>query len=118
MKLRKLIGQITVGMILPITVLVAEGSVFANEVKVKTSNVEALTSKDGSIYLNSGGTVVQVPSRSNYRTWYPWRYWHLPWGSNRNVRSHCRYSSDQVTSQVNHSGSSIIQSSINRSSCN
>lgn len=103
--------------ILPI-IMTAEGSVFANEVKVKTPNVEAFTNRDGSIYLNSNGTIVQVPSRSSYRSWHPFRHGRLPWQSNRNVRSNCRYSSYQATSHVAQSSSSIIQSSVSHNTCN
>jgi hypothetical protein len=118
MKPRNLMGLMAVGIVLPITVIAAESSVFANEVKVKTPNVEAMTSRDGSIYLNSGGTVVQVPSRSSYRAWYPFRYWRLPWQSKTNLRSNCRYSSSQTTSHVTQSSSSIVQSSVSRNTCN
>lgn len=111
-------GLMALGIVLPITVFAAEGLVFASEVKVKTPNVEAVTSRDGSIYLNSGGTIVQVPNRSSYRSWHPFRHWRLPWQSNRNVRSNCRYSSYQATSHVTQSSSSIIQSSVSHNTCN
>lgn len=118
MKPRKLMGLMAVSIILPITAMTAESSVLANEVKVKTPNVEAFTNRDGSIYLNSNGTIVQVPSRSSYRSWHPFRHWRLPWQSNRNVRSNCRYSSYQATSHVTQTSSSIIQSSVSHNTCN
>jgi hypothetical protein len=118
MKPRNLMGLMVVGIILPMTVITAESSVLASEVKVKTPNVEAVTSRDGSIYLNSNGTIVQVPSRSSYRSWHPFRYWRLPWQNNNNVRSNCRHSSYQATSHVTPSSSSIVQSSISHNTCN
>lgn len=114
----KLMGVMAIGIILPATAITVENAVFANEVKVKTPNVEALTNQDGSIYVNSSGTVVQVPSRSAYRSWYPLRYWRLPWQNKNSVRSNCRHSSYQATSHVTQSGSSIVQSSVSHNSCN
>ena len=108
----------TIGIVLPSTVIATNDAVWAGEVKVNTPNIEAITRSDGSVYLNSGGTTVQVPSRRRY--WTPWRSWRLPWQSYSSTRSspNCRHSSYQSTSHVTASGSKITQSSVSSNLCN
>lgn len=119
MKPTKLMGLVTIGIMLPSTLTASAVSVKASEVQVKTANVEATTRSDGSVYVNSGGTSVKVPSRRSYRYWSPWRSWRFPWQSYRSVRSNCRQSSYQSTSHVTRSSNKIIQRSVSSSnSCN
>lgn len=117
MKLTKLIGFVAVGMVIPGTILATSNSVLAGEVRITTPNVETVTRSDGSVYVNSGGTIVQTPSRSRSNYWTPWRYWRLPWQKYSHNRPTCRQTSYQATSQVTPSSSSIVQSSISSNSC-
>ena len=118
MKLTKIIGFVAVGVVLPNTIIATNNSALAGEVKVSTPNVEAVTRSDGSVYINTGGTTVQVPSRR--KAWTSWRYWRLPWQQDNYTRdsSSCRHSSYQSTSQVTPSSSKIVQSSISSNNCN
>lgn len=118
MKLTKLIGFVAVGIVVPNTIITTNDSAWAGDARVRTSNVEAVTRSDGSVYVNSGGTTVQVPSRRRY--WTPWRYWRLPWQNNvSNKHSYkCRHSSHQSTSRITSSGSQIVQSSVSTNICN
>ena len=115
MKLTKLISFVAVGVVIPSTLTVTN-SALAGEVQIRTPNVEAVTRSDGSVYVNSGGTKVQVPSR---RYWIPWDYWRLPWQNNVSNRhtSKCNQTSYQSTSRVTASSSQIVQSSISRNTC-
>ena len=117
MKLTKLISFVAVGVVIPSTITVTNSSALAGEVQIRTPNVEAVTRDDGSVYVNSGGTTVQVPSRRRY--WIPWDYWHLPWQNNVSNRhtSKCNQTSYQSTSRVTASSSQIVQSSISRNTC-
>lgn len=118
MKKKQLMGLLAMGIVIPSTAIASCNSAIASELKVKTPNVEAISRRDGSVYINSGGTTVQVPSRRTYRYWTPWRSWRLPWQSNYNsIRSNCRHSSYQSTSRVTESSSQIIQSSISSNTC-
>lgn len=112
----KLIGFMAIGIVLPSTVIATNDAVWAREVKISTPNVEAITRSDGSVYLNSGGTTLQVPSRRRY--WTPWRSWRLPWQNYSNTSPNCHHSSYQSTSHVTASGNKIVQSSISSNSCN
>ena len=116
MKLTKLIGFVAIGVVIPSTVVATNSSALAGDTRIKTSNVEAVTKSDGSVYVNTGGTTVRVPSR---RYWTPWRYWRLPWQSNFSDRSssNCRQTSHQSTSRINAFGSQIVQSSISSNTC-
>ena len=120
MKLTKLIGFVTVSVVIPSTIIVASSSALAGDVQIRTPNLEAVTDRDGSVYINTGKTSVRVPSRR--RDWTPWRYWRLPWQGSNNVReryiSKCRHTSYQSTSHVNASSSQIVQSSISSNTCN
>lgn len=116
MKLTKLIGFVAMGVVIPSTVVATNDSVLAGEIKINTPNVEAVTRSDGSVYINSGDTKVQVPSRR--RSWTPWRSWRLPWQNYSSTRSNCRHSSYQSTSQVTSSSSRIVQSSVTSKTCN
>lgn len=112
MKPKKLMGLMAVSMIFPVAIITAEQAVFANGISVKTPRVEALTRKDGSIYVKSGNTNIQLPSRSTYR------YRYLPWQNKTTVYSNCRHSFHQTTSHTTRSNSSIIQSTVTSNSCN
>lgn len=114
MKLTNLIGFVAVGVVIPSTIVATNNSALA-DVKVSTPNVEAVTRNDGSIYVNSGGTTVRVPSRRRY--WTPWRYWRMPWQNYTRSNSSCRHSSYQTTTRVNSSGTQTIQSNISSNSC-
>ena len=118
MKLNKLIELMAVGIILPTTAIAnMPKSVTAHEVKVSTPNIQAITRSDGSTYVNSGGTVVDVPSRRSYRSWNPFRYWSLPWRSYKSNRhTNCRQSSYQSTKTT--ASGRVVQSSSSRHSCN
>ncbi|MDJ0568445.1 MAG: hypothetical protein QNJ53_05305 [Pleurocapsa sp. MO_192.B19] len=118
MKPTKLMGLVAVGIVLPSTAIAFCSSAIASEVKVKTTNVEAVTRSDGSVYVNSGGNTIKVPSRRSYRSWNPFRYWRLPWQSYSSNRSNCRHSSYQSTSHVTESNSKIVQSSVSSHTCN
>ena len=114
MKLTKLIGFVTVGVVIPSTITVASSSAWAGDVQIRTPNIEAVTKNDGSVYINSGKTTVRVPSRPRY--WTPWRYWRLPWHNSNNVSerytSNCRHTSYQSTSRVTDSSSQIVHRAI------
>ncbi|WP_019505997.1 hypothetical protein [Pleurocapsa sp. PCC 7319] len=119
MKPTKLMGLVAIGMMLPSTLIASSISVNASTVQVKTSNLEATTHSDGSVYVNSGGTSVKVPSRRSYRYWSPWRSWRFPWQSYRSVPSNCHQSSYQSTSHVTRSSNRIVQHSVSSShKCN
>ncbi|MCC0177505.1 hypothetical protein I4641_11000 [Waterburya agarophytonicola K14] len=115
MKLTNLIGFVAIGVVIPSTILAGNNSALA-DVKVSTPNVEAITRSDGSVYVNSGGTTVQVPSHRRY--WTPWRYWRLPWQNLKSERSNCRQTSYQATTRITPSSSKIIQSSVASNGCN
>ena len=118
MKLTKLIGFVTVSVVIPSTITVTNSSALAGDVQIRTPNIEAVTKSDGSVYINSGKTTVRVPSR---RYWTPWRYWRLPWHNSNSVSdrytSECRHTSYQSTSHVTDSSSQIVQSSISNNIC-
>lgn len=115
----KLMGLVAIGIVLPSTVVATNNSALATEIKIKTDNIEAVTKSDGSTYINTGDTTVQVPRR---RSWTPWRYWRFPWQNYSNhstsLRSNCRHSSNQSTERIRGSGSTIVQSSFSSSTCN
>lgn len=116
----KLMGLVAIGIVLPSTVVTTNSSTLATEIKIKTGNVETVTRSDGSIYLNSGGNIIQVPSDRHSRN--PWRYWRFPWqnysSSNNSIRSNCRQSSYRSTNRVSDSSSTIVQSSFSSNICN
>lgn len=117
MKPNKLIELMVVGIVLPTTAIASiPNSASAHEIKVDTGKVEAITRRDGSTYVNSGGTIVEVPRRRSYRSWNPFRYWNFPWQSYKSSnRTGCRQSSYQATSTT--SSGRVIQSSSSRHSC-
>ena len=118
MKLRKLIGFVAIGVVIPSTIVATNSSALAGETRITTPNIEAVTRSDGSVYVNSGGTTVEVPSRRRY--WTPWRYLRLPWQSNTSDRhsSNCRHTSHQSTSRITATSSQVVQSSISSNTCN
>ena len=104
MKLSKLtILLATLAFLLP---TVAIGS----DIDVKTNNVRASTHPDGSVYVQTGNTSVQLPRRRPSVRWYPWRFWRLPWSRN------CQNSVYQKTTQTTHSGGRVVSSSTSTSS--
>ena len=109
-------GLVAAGLILPSTAVAFGNSALA-EVKVKTNNVEAITRSDGSIYVDTGGTTLNVPQRDPRRYWNPFRYWSFPWQSldNRSSDRQCRQSSYQSTHQTTQSGT--VQHSSYSHSC-
>lgn len=119
MKLANLIGFVAIGIFIPGSILTNSDAVLAREVRVNTPNVEAVTRSDGSVYLNSGDTTVQVPSRDRDRSryWIPWRYWRLPWQQHSDNRPSCYQSSYQATTQTTSSGSSFVTSRVSNYSC-
>lgn len=120
MKPTKLMGLVAAGIVMPSTAIAYGSSVLAGEVQIKTANVEAVTRSDGSVYVNSGGNRINVPSRRSYRYGFPFRYWRFPWRnySRNSDRSNCRHSSYQSTSHVTQSNSKIVQSSVSSHTCN
>ena len=118
MKPNKLMGVMAVGLILPSTAIALGDSVLANEIRVKTPNVGAISRNDGSIYVNTGGTTLNVPRRNSRRSWNPFRYWRLPWQSLSHDQEICRHSSYQSTQQTTQSGSRIVQQSSYSNNCN
>ncbi|MEM8673337.1 MAG: hypothetical protein AAGF83_05620 [Cyanobacteria bacterium P01_G01_bin.67] len=118
MKSNQLIGLMAVGIILPSAVIASSKGVIANEVRVKTNNIEAVTRRDGSIYINSGGNTVSVPRRRSYRSWNPFHNWNFPWHSFSSNRSGCRHSSYQSTQQTTRSRSRVIHNSSSSHICN
>ena len=75
----------------------------AENIKVRTNNVQVTTNSNGEIQVDTGKTAVSVPSR--HRNWYPWRYWRTPWQSN------CRHSAQQTTQMSNSDGKVVSHSS-------
>lgn len=84
----------------------------ANGVSVQTGNVRVSTERDGSAYVRTGNTSVQVsPHRSSQR-WYSWQNWQFPWSRN------CQNKAYQRTTQTTQSGGRVIHSSTSTSSHN
>jgi hypothetical protein len=98
------LSLITLSIIVPTTAI-------ANEVRVRTNNIQATTQSNGSIYVNTGKTSISIPARRNY-TWNSWRYWLPSWQSNN-----CYQSSYQQTTQVSNSGNQIVRHSSTSSYC-
>lgn len=117
MKPNKLIGLVAVGLILPSTAISFSDSVLANEVRVKTPNVEAVTRSDGSIYVDTGDTTLNVPRRHSSRYWNPFRYWNFPWQRVTSDRKTCRHTTYQSTKQTTHSGNHTVQHSSYSNDC-
>ena len=118
MKPNTLIGLMAVGIIVPSTAITSTQGVLAKEVRVKTANIEAVSRRDGTVYINTGGNTVSVPRRRSYRYWNPWRNWNFPWQRYSNYNSGCRQSSYQSTRQTTRSGSRVIHSSNSSHTCN
>ena len=134
MKPNKLMGLVAAGLILPSTAIASSNSVLA-EVKVKTNNVEAVTRSDGSVYVDTGETTINVPRRNTPRYWNPFRYWNFPWHLNSSdsrasdyaprlpsnggtLRDRqCHQSSYQSTQQTTQSGHTVQHSSYSQG-CN
>ncbi len=137
MKLTNLVGLFALIVLIPTTAI-------AGEIKVKTGNVEAATYSDGSVYVKTGRTTAQVPRYYSSQFWNPFRYWRLPWQSQRLLRrksgatprrfppqgnahqdttepaltvGKCRNSSYQRTTQVTRTGSRVVQSNVSTHSC-
>ncbi len=79
-------------------------------IDVQTGNVRASTNQDGSVYVRTGSTSVQVPPRPTYNRWSFWRFWQQPW--NRS----CRNEVYQKTTQTTRSGGRVVHSSTSTSS--
>ena len=96
------LSVITLSILLP-NVAIAGG------VRVSTDKIEAATHSNGSVYVNTDKTSVNVPVR---RTWYPWHSWRTPW-SNR-----CRQGSYQkTTTQTTRGNHSVTRQSSTTSYC-
>jgi hypothetical protein len=102
MKLKNLVGLLALTILIPTIAI-------AGETKIKTGNVEVSSDRHGRVYVNTGTTTAQLPSRHSYR-WNPLRYWRLPW------QNDCRHSY-QKTTQVTQTGSRVVQSSVATQSC-
>lgn len=115
MKPYKILGLIAASLILPSMAIASSNSVLANEVRVKTANLEAVTRQDGSVYIDTGKINVSVPQSRVRHHWNPWRYWN-PWQSQNRDRTsnrlsgNCHYSY-QSTKQTTHLGNKTLQSS-------
>jgi hypothetical protein len=94
--------------------IIVPTSAIANNVQVRTNNIQATTQSNGSIYVNTGKTAISIPARNTHNNsiWYPWRYWRTPWQSNN-----CRQSSYQQTTEVSNSGSQVVRHSSTSSYC-
>jgi hypothetical protein len=105
-------GKVTLSLI-ALSIIVPTTAI-ADNVRVRTNNIQATTQNNGSIYVNTGKTSISIPARNthNDRVWYPWRYWRIPWQSNN-----CYQSSYQSTTQVSNSGSQVVRHSSNSSYC-
>lgn len=85
----------------------------ANSVNVQTDNVRVGTNKDGSTYVHTRDSSVQVPARSNSSNrWYYWQNWRFPWSRG------CQNQVYQRTTQTTQSGGRVIHSSTSNSSHN
>ncbi|MEL6441404.1 MAG: hypothetical protein AAFQ80_19390 [Cyanobacteria bacterium J06621_8] len=115
MKSNQLIGAIAIGIILP-SIAIASVPAIAGEIRVKTANVEAVSRRNGSIYVNTGGNTVSLNRRRAYRSWSPWQNWNFPWQRHR--ASGCRHGSYQSTRQTTRSSSGTIYSSSSTQICN
>lgn len=118
MKSNQIMGLMAAGVIFPSMAIASAQGVLANEVRVKTANVEAVTRRDGSIYVNTGGNAVRVTRRRSSRYWTPWRNWNFPWHRFSQSTSGCRHSSYQSTRQTTRSGGRIIHNSSSSQICN
>jgi hypothetical protein len=87
--------------------------VLSREIEVQAGSVRASTSRDGSIYVNTGNTNVEVPAYNSSSRWYPTRFLRFPW------RTTCqnRNSSYHRNTQVSKSGQSVTESSVYTSTC-
>lgn len=77
--------------------IIVPSAAIAGGVRVSTDKVRATTNSNGSVYVDTNKTSVNVPVR---RTWYPWHSWRAPW------RGNCRqggYQSTTITTRGNHS---------------
>lgn len=79
-------------------------SAIAENIQVRTNNVQVTTNSNGEINVDTGKTAVSVPDRRHHN-WYPWRYWRTPWQSN------CRHSAQQTTQMSNSDGKVVRHSS-------
>jgi hypothetical protein len=89
-------------------------TVLSREIDVRAGNVRASTRRDGSIYVNSGNTKVEVPARHSLSRWYPWEFLRFPWRTNCQTISN---RSHQRNTQVTNSGHSVVESSVYTSTC-
>jgi hypothetical protein len=87
--------------------------VFSRDIEVQAGSVRASTSRNGSIYVNSGTTNVEVPAYNSSSRWYPIRFLRFPW------RTTCqnRNSSYHRNTQVSKSGQTVTESSVYTSTC-
>ena len=83
----------------------------ASDIRIRTGSVEASTSKNGSIYVNTGNSKVQVPARRTFY-WNPFRYWRSP-----RQNANCRHNTYQKTTHVSQSGSRVVQSNVATRTC-
>lgn len=83
-----------------------------NGVEVQTGNVRVSTNQDGSTYVRTGNTSIQVPPSRSSQRWYSWQNWRLPWSRS------CQNKVYQRTTQTTQSGGRVIHSSTSTSSHN
>jgi hypothetical protein len=90
--------------------IVVPTTAIANNVRVRTNNIQATTQSNGSIYVNTGKTAISIPARRNHI--WNWRYWLPSWQSNN-----CYQSSYQQTTQVSNSRNQVVRHSSTSSYC-
>lgn len=98
--------------LLAILALLLPVSVNANGVNVQTGNVRVSTDRDGSAYVRTGDTSIQVSPNRSSRPWYSWQNWRLPWSRS------CHNQVYQRTTQTTQSGGRVIHSTTSTSSHN
>jgi hypothetical protein len=88
----------------------------ANDIDVRAGDVRVNTYEDGSIYVESGQTKVEVPAYSSTEErWHPFGWVRLPWGLR------CRSSNNSIyqrTTQTTESYNGVVRSrSFSSQSC-
>ncbi|MGK7953361.1 MAG: hypothetical protein AB4368_32395 [Xenococcaceae cyanobacterium] len=83
-----------------------------NGVDVQTGNVRVSTERDGSAYVRTGNTSLEVSPQHSSRPWYSWQNWRLPWSRS------CHSQVYQRTTQTTRSGERVIHSTTSTSSNN
>ena len=100
--------------LLVILALLLPVAAIGNNINVRTNNVRASTSRNGSVYVQTGNTGVQLPSRRSSFSWYPWQFWRHSWLR----RSNCQNRVYQRNTQTMQSGGRVVSSNISTSSTN